>query len=286
MKNTGLDLEREKLERSEQDWVFGVGEPLKCITSIPEAVRSLYLPVGEVQKGVDDMMDCASRSPINKLEVKFNWLLRNRKLNPITEKWLLDNGYIENNSIVFSDAFIAILSNTTRQGNSLIAPLKAIHKYGLVPKKMLPLLPHMTFDEYHNKDRITKELLDLGEEFLKRFPINYEIVYEKDLDANLEDDMFTGAGYAWPDPVNGEYPRVDYSPNHAWVTFARKYYAFDNYFDNVDGDFIKKLAPDFRFLEYGHRVVISAENIILDTPIPIKKTWLQIFFDIIKKFFN
>lgn len=263
MRNTGVNLELEKLHRSEEDWVFGIGEPLKCITNIPEAVRVLYLPKGEVQRGLEDFMDCSTRSGINALETKFNWLIKNKKLNPISENWLVDKGYIdEGGQITFSDRFIAIKSNTTPMGNSLIAPLKAIHKYGLIPKKTLPASESMTFAEYHDKTKITPEMEKLGAEFIRRFPINFEIVYEKDLDKNLENDMFTGAGYAWPEPVNGIYPRTDNQPNHAWMTYARKYYAFDNYFDSVDGDFIKCLAPDFNFLDYGYRVVISAENVV------------------------
>jgi len=34
------------------------------------------------------------------------------------------------------------------------------------------------------------------------------------------------------------------------------FYAFDNY-KEIKGDFIKRLAPDYTFLDYGYRVLIS-----------------------------
>jgi len=34
------------------------------------------------------------------------------------------------------------------------------------------------------------------------------------------------------------------------------FYGFDNY-EEINGDFTKKLAPDYNFLDYGYRVLIS-----------------------------
>ena len=60
--------------------------------------------------------------------------------------------------------------------------------------------------------------------------------------------------------MNGEYPRTEEPFNHAFLLWLLpKFYAYDNYVDQVDGDFIKKLAPNYRFFEFGYRVYISAE---------------------------
>ncbi len=265
MKNYGLDLKREQEEQSEQDWVFGaLSSP--CITDIPETERENYLPRGEKQNVGEEKMDCASRSPINELETKFNWLLRNKKLLPENEKWLRDNGYITENGIEFSDRFIAILSGTTREGNSLKAPIDAIRKNGLVPKYKLPQVS--TFNDYHNKESVTGSLLALGQQFLQRFKINYEKVYQVHYKELLKEDMMGVAGYAWPTPVNGEYPKTDSEPNHAFLMFKNPAYnIFDNYEESTN-DFIKKLAPDYTFIDYGYRVYITAQYI------PSNNNWL------------
>lgn len=188
------------------------------------------------------------------------------KISSENKKWLLDNGYIgKDGRVTFSDRFISILSGTTREGNSLKAPLQAIENYGLIPKSMLPANSSMNFDQFHDKSKITQEMLNLGQEFKKRFPINYEKVYEVHYSDLYEGDMIIQAGYAWPQPVNGVYPRVEYDPNHVWMGICKPLHTiFDNYIDNVDGDFIKKLAPDYNMLDYGYRVFISAENKVIN----------------------
>lgn len=284
MKNYGYNPELEKQQQSPEDWVFG-GLSAKCIAIIKEEDREKYLPQGELQRGSEDLMDCASRGPINILETKFNYLVSNNKITPANKQWLIDNGYFTESGISFSDAFVAILSGTTKQGNSMKAPLEAIRKNGLVPKSLLPLDPTMTFNDYHNPDRITGSMLALGQQFLKRFGMNYERVDRDDFSTLLMEDLLNVAGYAWPNPENGIYPRTDRSANHVWVNFKNKYFAFDNYLD--DGkkeDWIKQLAPDYDFVGYGYRLIIS-EKVIL------KKNWLnqiisdlwRFFVDIISK---
>lgn len=256
--NYGIDLEKELKDQSSEDWLYGA-QPLQSVAVIPKDSIDRYLPVGEIQQGSEDTMDCASRSPNNQLEIQLNWLFRNKKLAS-NAVFLIDNGYVNNDgSVELSDAFTAILSGTTRQGNSLKAPLEAIRKYGCIPKSMLPLESWMTWDDYHKPSRITKKMLALGEEFKKRFIVNYERVSESDFAKVLETDLIGTAGFAWPEVSNGEYPRTEINPNHAFLLYKKpNFYAFDNYIDSFDGDFVKKLAPDYKFIGLGYRVVITA----------------------------
>ena len=280
MKNYGLNWELEKLQESKEDWVFGAVSPVCLAEGLSELQRDVFLPKGEVQRGAEDTMDCATRGPINILEIKFNYLVNNKVISKRGFKFLYDNGYINrSNRIEFSDAFIAIKSGTTRNGNSMKAPLEAIRLYGLIPKSMLPLEKWMTFEDYHKEERITEEMEDLGQEFRKHFNINYEKVYEKNLDELLERDIINMAGYAWDRPVNGEYLRSENRPNHVFVGIRKpRTYIFDNYIDSVDGDFIKKLAPDYDFLDYGYRIIIS-ENKTGE----VKQSWWEIIINFIKK---
>jgi len=290
-KNYGLDWQLEISQQSSSDWIFGATSPICLAERIPEAERENYLPKGEIQKGKEDFMDCATRGPINILETKFNYLYRNGRLNDRAVRFLEDNKYVnEAGEIEFSDAFIAILSGTTKNGNSMKAPLEAIRIYGLTPKTALPAEKWMTWDDYHKPDRITPEIEDLGLKFLKHFGINYERVYESNLDRLLDRDIIDLAGYAWPKPIAGEYPKSDEQPNHVFVGLRKpRTYIFDNYLDEeVAGDFIKKLAPDYDFIDYGYRVIISEKKIEEpeEKPEEVKKSWWQGFIEMIKKFFR
>lgn len=280
--NHGLNWKLEKEQQSDKDWVFGAVSPVCIAEKIPPLEREKCLPVGEIQRGQEDMMDCATRSAINILETKFNWLVKNKKISKPTIEFLENNGFIDSDGVKFSDAFIAIKSGTTRQGNSLKAPLEAIRKFGLIPKKMLPLEKSMTWEEYHNPERIVDSLINLGQESLKYIAINYEQVYEKDMDVLLERDMLDVAGYAWPDPVNEEYPRVSYQPNHAFMGIRKPMtYIFDNYLDReIEGDFIKKLASNYDFLDYGYRLIITEKKK------EEEKSWWRRFLNWVKQWLS
>lgn len=275
IKNHGIDWKKELAEQSDEDWEFGAAfVPDKA--QIPEAERVNYLPKGEVQRGIEDMMDCATRGPNNKIEAKMNFLLRNGLLKPETVNWIRDFGYINNdNDFESSDAFIAILSGTTKTGNSLKAPLSAMENFGLIPKRMLPLEQWMTWDDYHNPNRITQAMKDLGQEFRKRIRINYQKVYEHEYRDLIKQDFLVVAGSAWPVPENGVYPRVESTPNHVWINFEGYWKAFDNYIDSFDGDFIKQLAPNYDFLDYGYRVTINEEKVIPAEYGCLKKLWIS-----------
>lgn len=257
--NYGLNISRERKEQSEEDWVFG-SESKFCLALIPENERKNYFPPGEVQKGLEDFMDCATRGPLNILETKFTFLIQNNLLSVSNYNWLKTNGYITNRVVTFSDRFVAINSGTTRSGNSLKSPLEAIRKQGLVPKKMLPSHSNMMFDDYHNEDDVTEEIRDLGQEFTRRFTIRYEKVSEEDFGMLLTEDMLNIAGYAWPTPNKGIYPRVKYNSNHVFMAFANAFLIFDNYLDH-NSSFIKHLARDYNFFDYGYRVYIESEHL-------------------------
>src|SRR3990167_3504391 len=288
IKNFGLDIERELLEQSDKDWFAGISS-LPSLFLIPQQVRRAFLPQGEIQRGREDMMDCATRGALNIFEAYFTYGVQQKLFCEENIAWLKENGYIINGTVVFSDAFIAILSGTTRQGNSLKAPLEAIRKSGLIPKKMLPLEPWMTFDDYHNPKRITEKMVELGKQFAIMFTVNYEKVYPSDFEEWLKTDMIESAGFAWPEPVNGEYPRTSNPFNHAFMVFnTPNYFIFDNY--EVDGDFIKKLAADYILFNYVYRLFISAEKkssyaeYLINNNIKISDNWVIALLKALRNF--
>lgn len=265
MKNYGLNLELEKQHQTEKDWVFGAFSQ-KCLALIPELEREKYLPIGEVQRtDIDDLMNCTSQAPTNLLETKFTYLYQNNKLDPSNKEWLEKNGYIENGRVWLSERFVSINAGNTKQGNSFKAPLEAIRTKGLIPKNMFPLEKWMTWEQYHDPSKITPSMYLLGQEFNRRFPTNYERAYRTYFVAVLKEDVLCVGGYAWPIPVNGVYQRVDLPPNHEFMGLKNPaYYIFDSYTDSVDGDYIKKLAGDYAFVDFGYRIYISKENVITE----------------------
>lgn len=267
--NSNFNLEKELADQSEKDWKFGAASQPSLVT-IPEDQRDAYLPVGETQfDQFTDFTDCASRSPVNHYEALFSYHY-DHLIKPENKRWLEDNGYIQNGKVTFSDRFIAVLSGTTHQGNSLKAPLETIRTQGLIPKKLLPKENWMKWEDYYDASKITQALKDLGQEFRRRFVLNYEQVNKVDLTISLKCDMIGVAGYAWNRPVNGIYQRVEgQNFNHAFLLYKLPAFEiYDNYFDftddgqQVEGDFTKTLAPDYVFYDYGYRAYISKENVV------------------------
>lgn len=257
--NNGLDLDRERAEQTGDEWIFGALSQ-SGIVSIPLAVRELYLPIGEVQGGKQDFADCATRSPTNHLEALFTFHYQHN-MRQENKVWLEMNGYVHDNRIVFSDRFNAILSGTTRQGNSLKAPIDSMRKNGMIPKKMLPKGEWMMWEDYHKKSDITQAMLDLGIEFTKRFPIHYDQVNRLHFSEALKDDMLGVAGHAWEPPVNGVYLKNDGEFNHAFLLYGLpEYQAFDNYME-APNDFTKNLAPDYKMFDYAYRVYLADEHV-------------------------
>lgn len=260
MSSLGFDLERERNEASETDFVGGgVGPVLKGLSDkvsgivcacyawgtpengvyprvtfpINHAIDIItefskkFLPIGTIQRGRDDWMNCASNAPCNSLEVSFNHALDSNLFTPVLVQWFKDEGYInpENGLFEIADAFVSIGSGTTRRGNSLKSPVQFISNNGIVPKSRMPDSPSMTFDEYHDPARITPELFDLGLEFLKRVKVNYEKVYRADFEKIVD----------------------------------TRWDIFDSY-PNYSGTNLKNLANDYIFLEYGYRLYIAEDT--------------------------
>lgn len=255
--NYGIDWDKELAEQTEEDHIFGSFSK-RNIVQIKQEEREGYFSPGELQNKGEEKMDCATRSGENIGENTLNFLLLNDKLSASNIKFI--EQYIVDDRVVLSDAFNATLSGTTRQGNSLKAPLHSIHKQGIIPKAILPQA--LTFNEHHDRNRITDSMIKLGEESVRRFPFFYERVEEKNYDTAILEDMLDSAGYAWPDEVDGVFHGVDYQPNHAFVRVRKEKTinrAFDNYIDS-DGDFFKNLAEDYKFMPYAYRLYLPQVN--------------------------
>ncbi len=272
----GLDLGRQRAEESPNDWIFGaLSQP--GLVSIPEEERETWLPKGEVQGGVQDFADCASRSPNNHLEALFTYHYQH-DMKPENKVWLEINGYVgDDKRVTFSDRWVAIGSNTTRTGNSLRGPIDFLRK-GLIPKKMLPKEETMDWSAYHDPSKITQAMRNLADEFAKRFTINFEAVAQVHFSEVLKDDFLGVAGFAWATPIDGVYPPSDNQMNHAFLLYKNpKWQAFDNYLEAPD-DYTKNLSPFYKFYETAYRVYLASEQVPTDE----KKSVLSLYAELVK----
>lgn len=274
--NPRLEIEHS----SSNDWFKGITS-IECITDIKPEDREKYLPAGEIQNMGSEKNDCVTRAVLNLLETKFNWLLATGNLTIDNQSWLLEKGYIQDNKVVFSDRWLAIKSGTSvKEGNSMKAVVDTAHNFGLIPKSIFPQVNNA--NEYYDATKITQEMEEIAAEFLVRFPINYEKVWQIHSEETLKEDMTITAGYAWSYPVDGVYPaEPTYPLNHCFMKIIPKWEIFDNYIDRVDGDFIKKLAPDYRFMQYEYRIAITAQNEVkkkIVQSIPWWQWLLNLFF--------
>ncbi len=176
-----------------------------------------YLPKGEIQAKMFtfDTQSCVSFSAINTIEAQ---------LKKLTGK-----------EFNFSDRFLAIMSGTTKQGNSFVNVEDAIRKYGLIPEEMLPFGGN-TWEEYHDRSLITDTMLKAGQEFLKKYDIGYEFQTE-DFDVQLKQS-----------PLQVAIPKT---PQHA-ILMPNKTHFFDSY-----EPFYKKQNKD---IAYGFKLVIKEKT--------------------------
>ncbi len=200
-----------------------LAQPNHAIDIIKEESKP-YLPIGTIQRGREDWMNCTSNSCNNEIEIQHNYAIEKGLFSKGLIQWFEENKYIINGKFEIADGFVSIGSGTTKTGNSLKAPLSFIENTGLIPKAMMPDNQSMTFEEYHRLNRVTQEMNDMAKEYNKRVKINYKKVP---------------------------------STNFATLIVKILWEIFDSYVDHVDGDFIKQLAPDYMFISHGYLIHIN-----------------------------
>lgn len=250
---TGFNLAKEKRDQSKDDWVLGAKTPIGAVDDISGVVTALhawrspvrgvyqrttaqinhciisyieklakYYPIGEIQRGYEDYLDCVTRGFINEIEKQLNYLVDNRKLSQTTINWLKEKEYFINGRVVLSNRIPAMGSGTSRTGNSLKAVIQWIENNGIHPR-LLPEDKKMTWAQYHDKRQVTQKMLDIGIESREYIKINYAKVYSSSF--------------------------LKLFGNFKWDIF-------DNYLD-YDNDYIKRLAENYIFLSYGYKIIIN-----------------------------
>ena len=165
---------------------YKVGGYTGIIPEVRATDWSSCLTTGEVQYGPTgvsnytfDTLSCASYATLHAIETQINYLLLTNRVSTYQRQILANNGFIENtssNTCKLSARFLAITSNTTKEGNTVSNVSNTARIVGCIPNKDLPF-GGKSFEEYHNPLLITKEMKEKGQIFLEIFSIKYEWVF-------------------------------------------------------------------------------------------------------------
>lgn len=176
--NTGVIIEIRP-----KDFVAGSETGAVPVALDAGAQYDLFLPDEETQyRNLEDVFACVSFSALNNLEIIFNYKLSHNLFSKANAQWLIDNGYVDHmtGKVNFSDRYIAKLSGTTQNGNSLGAVGDAIINNGLVPEALWPwpveMTDAMTPDQKWNLYYATvpASVQALGAQFKARFSPSYQ----------------------------------------------------------------------------------------------------------------
>lgn len=254
------------------DFVSGDGNlgSLPARNWVPNNNWLSYTPKGERQSGNGfDTNDCTGFALTNSCECQFKYMRLNNLVSVDNLAWLSQNGYLdENGDCNFSDRALGAMAGTSSKGNSLNTVAQTARDGGLIPESKWPSV----FTNYADYYKLPpQELLDLGQEFKKRFTISYEYV-----PSGANPDDMTGApfysalatcsGWQFDNPV--KWCGIT-TTNHAIVELKQNPYSiFDSYTTN--GSFIKNLGAGY-IIPFKYRVYLAQSE---DQPINSKSMYL------------
>jgi len=118
------------------------------------------------QNGLEPM-DCVTQGVINSIQSQMNWMIVTNRMPQKHMELLNKYECIVDGRVQFSKKFIAILSETTKEGNYLTKVAQTVREVGVVSEKMLPI-SGSTWDEFYNKGQITEEMRDIGKMFFDK----------------------------------------------------------------------------------------------------------------------
>lgn len=169
------------------DYIKGENSPLGA--AIPVFDYRLARPVLDLQKKNGfESYGCVSWAACQDIEEMINAMRQLGALPQTHESFLLKNGYIINDLVVFSKSYIWILSNTQDGiGNDFKTVATTIKNYGLIPSVMLPFDPLPRANWYDVFKTPTAEMQRMGKEFNQYFDTKYHFITDKNYTTHLND---------------------------------------------------------------------------------------------------
>jgi len=236
-----------------KDYIFlGSSSSIDNEIVMPTGDWSKYLPMKEFQSNrLFDTWGCTGYSAINAIETYFRYLINNGSISRENIKWLKDKLYWQNGQVNFSDRYTNAKGGTkVGYGNTGSRIANAIHYWGLVPEVSWPLRDDMDEEEFYETP--PKALDDMGKEFKKRFQINFESFWLKDIKSALlysPVQVYVNAWYRKDD--------VYYNPsqdiNHAVCRLRNDE---EQIFDTYE-PFVKTLTRDYYYYPTGYKYSVT-----------------------------
>lgn len=151
----------------------------------------------------------------------------------------------------YSERYLGVLANLTRQGGDPHVVAETIRKQGLIPDAMLPFDESIhTWEEFHSPNPMTPLYTNIGQNWLKTYDFYHEWVptNPESLMKALKTSPLGVAVYAWQqDETTGYYVCPSWSaPSHWTVLYGYEKGKYWKIYDTYD-DTHKKLAWDFAF---------------------------------------
>ena len=235
-----------------------------------------------------DSNSCTNFSCMNSIEMQIQMMLDTHTLPENIRVRMSQMGYFDDNGKVnLSDWFNAIMSGTTKDGNTLQAPWDAARKFGVIPQRMgYEPNDFKKIEDWFDAKRITPAMLAAGEAFLEMFDIKYEWVvldevgawpkFEKHIkQAPLHIATPTCGSWNKGGIVKncGSYKRLNHATCYIGQNKAAK--ESDSFHKDLDhyNPFVKKLAWDYH-IPFALKGVITVRS-NQAPPSPISYRWTR-----------
>lgn len=244
-------------------YIFGGINGVPFTDLMPSGVWDSHLVIKEFQSSLYfDTWNCVAESATTDLEMLFDYLLENNKITQEDIAWLTAEGYLVDGEVNFSARAIGALAHTkVGVGNDYHTVAQAIADNGLIPESryffdLRERDPKKNNPEVYYQD-LTKDLLDLGLEFKKRFKIYFESVWFTGWEDAIKQSplqVFVNAWYI--DKADGLYYNPTGKINHAVV---RKRMDGKQIFDTYD-PVEKQLKKDYDYHDFAVKFSISPQT--------------------------
>lgn len=268
---------------------------------LPDGDSTPYFGTYEGQRyGNFDTNDCWDFSACEVAETRLEMFWKMNLIPQESKDWLTKNGYIDSDGDFYlSRRWVAILSGVRDSGNVQIDFWNVASVAGLIPNSLLPYNPKDALawidkeqfnNDYFNPNVITKEMEQMGLEFLKRFKIMAENLsggYLDDISTVLQTYLKEGTlqiGHPVPQDGSWNQTNVLQPKGRTVADHATELYKFDQLssypFDIYDSyePHLKKLSRNYYIplITRVSIVPISTPVVVPTSLLPWQKFWYNV----------
>jgi len=235
--NSGVIEDPRSPEEKAKDYIAGAETAIKYEVRIKDGDWRLYLPEGERQSNkFFESSACTHFAPGKEIESQIIWLAKNNKLSPecmeFIKQFCIDPNDI--NSFMVSKRYAAITGENTPKGNYFQKAWDGYRKFGCIPHTMIPDIDSCkSWEEFHDKSKITGDMLAMGKKFLEFFDIRYDILAWDNIPGINKTEEEIWEEYLKQAPLNIRIP------GHSTTLFNIKpktYGRFDHYLPFIRND--------------------------------------------------